>query len=75
MDARFSTPMLAAGAVLIVSLTGCDKPHEAVVKPQDVAAPTRPDPAAPAPGSQAAEAIGADSSTDTAVIGPEKPQP
>lgn len=69
--ARLSPLLLAAGALAVLGLTGCDQTEKAVAQPTELAAPAAPDPAAPAPGTQAAEAIGADSS-ESAVIPPEK---
>ena len=72
MAARLS-PLLPAAALALLGLSGChgdepaDRPLQAEGSP--VSAPSSgpasaPDPAAPAPGTQAAEAIGADSAAD-----------
>ena len=56
MIARLSPPLLAIGAVVFLGLAGCNQTEEPA--PPAKAASTTPDPNAPAPGSQAAEAIG-----------------
>ena len=73
MAARLSL-LLPAAALALLGLSGChgdepaaDRPLQAEGSP--VSAPSSgpasaPDPAAPAPGTQAAEAIGADSAAD-----------
>ena len=73
MAARLS-PILPAAALALLGLSGCDRVAPAADRPvqaegSPVSAPasapvSEPDPAAPAPGTQAAEAIGADSSAD-----------
>lgn len=73
MAARLSLLLPAAALVLLV-LSGChrdepaaDRPVQAEGSPGSAPASgpaSAPDPAAPAPGTQAAEAIGADSAAD-----------
>lgn len=59
--------LLMAGVIVsVIALAGCDRKAEAAAE-TPVTTATAPDPAAPAPGTQAAEAIGADSSSDTPV--------
>ena len=73
MVARLSL-LLPAAALALLGLSGCHGDEPAADRPvqvegSPVSAPasgqaSAPDPAAPAPGTQAAEAIGADSSAD-----------
>ena len=69
MAARLS-PILPAVTLALLGLSGCDRVAPAADRPvqaegSPVSAPaSAPDPAAPAPGTQAAEAIGADSAAD-----------
>jgi hypothetical protein len=73
MAARLS-PLLPAAALVLLVLSGCHRDEPAADRPVQVEgspgpAPasgpaSAPDPAAPAPGTQAAEAIGADSAAD-----------
>lgn len=72
MAARISPILIVVVGLVLMSLTGCDKTVEPVAAPEAPAATSTPDPTAPAPGTQAAEAIGADSSSDAPVIPPEK---
>lgn len=75
MSVRFSYQLLAFGALALVGVAGCGETSKPAATPEAEHAPAviaAPDPAAPAPGTQAAEAIGADSASDAAVIPPEK---
>ena len=73
MVARLS-PLLPAAALALLGLSGCHRDEPAADRPvqaegSPISAPasgpaSAPDPAAPAPGTQAAEAIGADSAAD-----------
>lgn len=72
MAARISPILIIVGGLTLTSLTGCDKTAPPAAVPEAPAVSSTPDPAAPAPGTQAAEAIGADSSSDAPVIPPEK---
>lgn len=61
---------LGVSALISVGLAGCEK---TVAPPADTAVeakPAIPDPAAPAPGTQAAEAIGADSASTPPITSP-----
>lgn len=60
------SPLLLTASVIasVIAVAGCDRKAEAAAE-TPVTTATAPDPAAPAPGTQAAEAIGADSSSDT----------
>lgn len=83
MAARLSSLLpgasLVAVAVLSLGVAGCDKTHEATATPSDAPAPPElqaaHDPGAPAPGTQAAEAIGVDSSTHGVVTRPDPRRP
>ncbi len=75
MSVGFSYRLLALGALALIGVAGCGETRKSAATPETEHAPAvtaAPDPAAPAPGTQAAEAIGADSASDAAVIPPEK---
>ncbi|CAN5378819.1 hypothetical protein BH10PSE1_BH10PSE1_11450 [soil metagenome] len=76
MTLRLSPALIATLAVsgLITALAGCDKKADPQSETPVAATTATPaaDPAAPAPGTQAAEAIGADSSSDAPMVPPEK---
>lgn len=80
MATRFSSLILAVSSLAMVGLGGCDRTVEASAV-ADVRAETPPpvrpgpDPAAPAPGTQAAEAIGADSSSEAPPAPPQTQRP
>ena len=63
---------MALVAITIAALGGCEKKTVAAADTPTPTAAAASDPAAPAPGTQAAEAIGADSSSDAPMVPPEK---